>query len=92
MLNKKDKVFFMFARPAKKIKAEARADSSPNPSSARARPSLRLISPQQISGGVCIAFSPHFPFWKALCSAQRRVARGETLVILLEKSSCKVYN
>ena len=38
MLNKKDFVFFMFARPAKKKKAEARADSSPDPSSARARP------------------------------------------------------
>jgi hypothetical protein len=34
-------VFFLVARPAKKRKAEARADSSPDPSSARARPNFK---------------------------------------------------
>src|SRR3989344_609725 len=85
---------FSSCAPRQKKKAEARADSSPAPSSARASPSLRLISSQKISGGVRIAFSLHFPFWKALCFAQRRVARGETLVLhfFLEIGSCECYN
>ena len=52
------------------------------------------LCPEIISGGVRSAFPPHFPFWKALCFAQRRVARGETLVLhfFLKIGSSKCYN
>ena len=94
---------FLVARPAKKsgsTRSEFCEILSPKPpafckiSLAFRISALRLISPQKISGGVRIAFSPHFPFWKALCFAQRRVARGETLVLhfFLEIGSCECYN
>lgn len=61
-------VFFSFARPAKKQKAEARAHSSPDPSCARASPNFKNISrifanpfPQKI----CFAkIRPLYLFWK----------------------------
>jgi len=43
-----------------KKKAEARADSSPDPSSARASPSPRLLCPRKIVAGRIIS---DFAFW-----------------------------
>ena len=65
---------------AKRKRMEQAEDSSPDPSSARASPSLRLISSQKISGGVCMR-SPYFHSWKALCFAQRRFNARGTLVL-----------
>ena len=78
--------------PAPSCGAEARAQKTFQKISlgfANPPPAKLLRKTESI---VYLAFSHTSAFAEALCFAQRRFSARGTLFILLEKSSCKVYN